>query len=158
MPQYHELRVRHLDEQLASFRAGLELPPPPKGWIHEIRVALGMTLKQFAGRLGAKAPQNAKSMEMSEADGRINLNSLRAAARALDCELVYALVPRPSLSESIHTRAQMIARERIGRVSRTMALESQGVGQNYDEAELKRLTEETAANPPRDFWDLPTLP
>jgi predicted DNA-binding mobile mystery protein A len=73
-------------------------------------------------------------LEKSEADDRITLRSLRAIAGALDCDLVYALVPRAnSLQESIESRALSEAKARVLRVEHSMALEDQAVGR-IDEA------------------------
>jgi predicted DNA-binding mobile mystery protein A len=55
-----------------------------------------MTGVQFARRLRIR-PQSAEAVEKSEANGTIQLQSLRRAAEALDCTLVYALVPKTSL-------------------------------------------------------------
>lgn len=66
---------------------------PSKGWIRAIREALGMSLRQMASRLGTSAP-GARKLEESEANGTISLKSLRRAAEALDCIIIYALVPK----------------------------------------------------------------
>ena len=40
-------------------------------------------------------------LELSEAEGAIQLKSLRRAAEALDCDLVYALVPAPQPARNL---------------------------------------------------------
>lgn len=55
-----------------------------------------MTGAQLGARIGIR-PQTVESIEKSEAAGTIQLNTLRRAAEALDCTLVYALVPNTSL-------------------------------------------------------------
>jgi predicted DNA-binding mobile mystery protein A len=81
-------------------------------------------------------------MEKGEAEDRITLKSLRAAANALDCDLVYALVPRAdSMQELIENRARSDAKKRVLQVEHSMALENQAVGR-IDEAieeETQRL-------------------
>lgn len=153
MPKYQKLRITHLDRQLTVFRKAVDLPPPPKGWLHEIRLALGMSLRQFAIRTGSVAHQNADAIEKSEAEGRISLNALRAAARALECDLVYAVVPRRSLDSVVRRRIEELARERVNRVAHTMTLESQSVSLEHVEAEVKLLAAEMMARPPRDLWE-----
>ena len=137
------------------FQRGLAVARPPKGWLHEIRLALGMSLQQFATRIGSPKPQNANAIEKSEADGRISLNALRAAARGLGCEFVYAVVPPDSLETMVRARVEELARERVARVSHTMSLESQSVGSTYAEAEVRQLVAEMMTHPPRDLWDSP---
>jgi predicted DNA-binding mobile mystery protein A len=90
-------KARHrLDERLSPLRPVDRYAVPPKGWVRAIRDALGMTGVQLAKRLGI-SPQSADAMERSEASGAIKLETLRRAAEALDCTLVYALVPNKSL-------------------------------------------------------------
>lgn len=70
------------------------------------------------------------------------LKSLKAAANALGCELVYALVPRThSLEHLVEERARSQAKKQVMGVEHSMALENQAVGR-LDEAvetETKRL-------------------
>src|SRR3984885_14996073 len=83
------------------------LPVPPKGWVRAIRDALGMSGVQLAKRLKV-SPQTVEAMEKSEAGGTIQLNTLKRAAEALDCTLVYALIPRTSLENTVNNRARQI--------------------------------------------------
>ena len=98
--------------------------PPPKGWVRAIREALGMTGVQFARRLRV-TPQSAEALEKSEANGTIQLKTLRRAAEALDCRLVYALVPNSSLEDNVAARAREWFRERL---ARPVSAPSAGVG------------------------------
>ncbi|MCP2802682.1 transcriptional regulator, partial [Salmonella enterica subsp. enterica serovar Typhimurium] len=43
----------------------------------------------------------------------------------LDCELVYALVPRQPLSQMVEAQAEKLAREEVLGVAHTMSLEDQ---------------------------------
>ena len=64
-------------------------------------------------------------MEKAEAEDRIPLKGLRAAANALDCDLVYALVPRANtIRELTEGRAREQAQKRVPRVEHSMALEN----------------------------------
>lgn len=95
--------------------------------------------------------QGIVSLERSESHGTIQLNTLRRAAEAMDCVLVYALVPRTSLTEMVDRRAREIALRALGRVSHSMALEDQQVDRDLE----KRIRTyiETALRD-RDLWDL----
>lgn len=68
-----------LDAGLAALRPLDRFAVPPKGWIRAIRDAIGMSGPQLADRLGMTA-QGLVSVECSEAQGRIQLNTLRRAA------------------------------------------------------------------------------
>ena len=86
-------------DQRTSQLTDVGLPAMPAGgWIRAVREALGMSAPQFAERLGV-ARQTAQEQEQNEIDGSIRLSTLRRAAEALDCQLVYAFVPKPSLDE-----------------------------------------------------------
>ena len=81
--------------------------------------------------------------EKAEADDRITLKSLRAFANALDCDLVYAFVPRAdTLQELVDARARAAAKANVLGVEHTMALENQASGnlEQAIEAEAERLT------------------
>jgi transcriptional regulator with XRE-family HTH domain len=58
---------------------------------------MGLTLAELAKRLKITPPA-VRSFEMAEAEDRITLGSLRRVAAAMDCELVYALVPHSGKS------------------------------------------------------------
>jgi predicted DNA-binding mobile mystery protein A len=98
-----------------------------------------MPRAELARRLGVSGQAVAK-LEASEADGTIRLESLRRAAEALDCTLVYAVVPNSSLEEIVDRRAHDVARRRMERVQQTMLLEDQRGG----EGDADRLIEELA--------------
>ena len=91
-PEFRNLRVTQLERSLTPFLPANDLPRPQRGWLRAIREATGVTVGEMARRLG-KVPSLALYLEKSEAEYRITLG-LRAAADALDCELVYALVPK----------------------------------------------------------------
>jgi len=142
-PEFRRLRIAQLERALAPFVAAKETPRPPKGWIRAIREASGVTVRDLATRL-QRAPSVAAHLEGSEAEYRITLASLRDAADALGCQLVYALVPRSgSIQELAEERARTKASENVRAVEHSMALEDQAVGgieRKIDE-ETNRLLE-----------------
>jgi len=124
LPQAALSRLR-LDERLRPFSdPALSRRAPKTGWIGAIRKALGMTREQLGRRLGVTAASVA-DVERSEKLDRIQLDTLRRAAAALDCELVYALVPRQPLSEIVEARRNALAEAAYRRTADSMALENQ---------------------------------
>lgn len=117
---------QRLDERLLALKPVDHYRSPPKGWLKAIRDALGMTGVQFARRLNV-SPQSVDALEKSEANGTIKIKTLRRAAEALDCTLVYALVPNTSLEAAVHERARALALRDLDRVAHTMKLEAQAV-------------------------------
>ena len=86
------------------------IPMPPKGWLRAVRDALGMNGRQFAARLGV-SPVRITRLESDEVAGALSLNTLRKAADALDCVLVYGLVPKTSLEDTVKGQAMRKAKE-----------------------------------------------
>lgn len=144
--EFRNLRLKQLDRNLEPYRAARKVPRPSKGWIRAIRQALGVSSGELARRLGTSR-QLPLQFEKAEAEDRITLKSLRTVANLLDCDLVYALVPRAaSMEELMENRARAEARERVLRVEHSMALEDQGAG-NLDEAveaETRRIAAKRA--------------
>lgn len=129
-----------LDTQLKPLRDMETLIRPGRGWIKAIREAIGMTTGQFARRLGVSQPRVA-ALEKAEADGVVTLKSLRQAAEALDCDFVYALVPRKPLEQVVKDRARDVAERQLARTDQTMRLENQAVSK----ARMARARDELAA-------------
>ena len=139
--EFKSLRLKQLDRALEPYRAARAVPRPSRGWIRTIRQALGLSSAELARRLGTSR-QLPLQLEKGEAEDRVTLKSLRAAANALDCDLVYALVPRAgSIQELIENRARAEAKNRVLGVEHSMALENQAVGRIDEavEAETRRL-------------------
>jgi predicted DNA-binding mobile mystery protein A len=89
-----------------------------------------------------KTPTLAAKLEKSETEYRITLASLRDAADALGCRLVYALLPkRGSIEQLAEEGARTKAAENVRAVEHSMALEDQAVGRIEDkiEEETKRI-------------------
>ena len=124
---------------------------PVRGWIKAIRAGFGMSSEQLAKRLGVKQP-SVVAMEQSEAKGTIELATLRRVAEALDCTLVYALVPNKPLETIVRDRARILLRRRRAPVEHSMLLEDQAVSVKDSEARLDEFVRET--NPSR-LWDEP---
>jgi predicted DNA-binding mobile mystery protein A len=100
---------------------------PPRGWIRAVREALGMSAAVLADRLGV-TPSAVIRLEQSEAADRVRLETLRRTADALDCDLVYLLVPRRPLSTVVRERASELAHNQVAAVEQTMRLEDQATG------------------------------
>ena len=145
-----QARVR-LDERFKAMGTIARQSPPVRGWIRAIREALGMTAEQLGKRLGVKQP-SVVALEQSEAKGTIELATLRRVAEALDCTLVYALVPNKPLEQSVRERARLFARRRFEPIGHSMALEDQKAPRKKDDAVVDEMLRETN---PRRFWDEP---
>jgi len=126
---------RHFDE----WQRLRGLARPPRGWIRAVREALGMSAAALAVRLGITAGAVTR-LEQSEAADRVQLDTLRRAADALGCDLVYLLVPRRPLNAVVRDRARELAHRQIAAVEQTMRLEDQETGTAQEMED--RLTEQ----------------
>jgi predicted DNA-binding mobile mystery protein A len=138
-----------LDERFRELGPAKRYIPPIRGWIKALREAFGMSTAQLAKRLGIRQP-SLVALEQSEAKGTIELATLRRVAEALDCTLVYALVPNKPLETTLRDRARAFARRRRAPVEHSMLLEDQKVTAKDAEARLDEIMRETN---PRLFWD-----
>lgn|SRR5215470_8692553 len=127
-PEFRRMRTKQLERSLMPFLAARNTLRPRRGWIRAVREVAGISVRDFAKRLN-RAPTVAAQLENSEAEYRITLASLRNAAEALGCELVYALVPKNgSVQQLVEERARNSAAENVRAVEHSMALEDQAVG------------------------------
>ncbi len=108
-----------------------------------------MTTGQLANRLGVRQP-SIIDLERSEEKGSIELATLRRAAEALNCSLVYALVPNQPLEMTIRGRARALLRRRLDPIEHTMLLEAQDTEGPVTERQVDDIILETS---PGRFWD-----
>jgi predicted DNA-binding mobile mystery protein A len=145
---------KHLDKVFSDVRVDAIRQRPPKGWIRAIRDSLGLTARQLASRMG-RTHSVLVRLETSEVADTISLGSLRAAAEAMDCTLVYAIIPNRSLSDMARTRAAAIADAQLGRMHHTMRLEDQALTRDDLAQERNRLIETILARGGSRLWEDP---
>jgi predicted DNA-binding mobile mystery protein A len=121
---------------------------PRRGWLRAIREALGMSARDLAGRMGV-TESTVVRLEVSEHAETAQLRSLSRAADALGCDLVYALVPRRPLEDTVQAQARAQAAKSLAPVQHTMLLEDQTPQQSA----LETLLADAAA----DWVDRPGL-
>ena len=148
-----KLQIEHLDKRMSAFPPLSGIASPPLGWIKAIRSALGISLLQIANRLSI-TKQSVKEMELREKEGTITLNSLRDAARAMDMELVYALVPKDgSLKGLIDRKALEMAKTIVQRASNSMKLEDQENSEQRIQKAIEERANELKNEMPKSLWD-----
>lgn len=141
-----------LDSRLHEMKeASKMLSRPRNGWIQAIRVALGMSATDLSRRLGV-GPSSILRLEASELQGGVKLETLARVADALDCDFVYAFIPKQSLQISVKQRALAVVRRRLAGTQQSMALEKQALKQEV----LERLMDSQAEDLMRTqklWWD-----
>ena len=152
MNEFKQLTRKQLDQKLSVVRNSNLREVPRRGWTKTIRAALGMSSESLGKRIGIT--QSAVSqLETSEEAESITLASLRRLARGLECELVYALVPRASLDEILRDQAHRRAESIVLSVSSSMELEDQGTSVEDQYSQIETLARSLVDKPGPGFWD-----
>lgn len=114
-----------LDDRLSPLRElRTRMAVPRGGWSKAIRSALGMTVEDLAVRLGVTRSVVSR-LESSEQKQTIQLDSLRRIAEAMNCDVVYALVPRQPLQDMVDQQRARAAKELDAKTRTHMRLEGQ---------------------------------
>ena len=113
-----------------------------------------MTTGQLAQRMGVKQPRIIE-LEKGEVHGAITLRSLERAAEALNCRVVYVLLPVRPLTETMHARTAAIAGQQLAAVEQTMELEDQAVHSKARHAEARAEIINALLRHPARLWDAP---
>lgn len=140
---------RRLDARIQRLRPLAREPRPHRGWIRAIRDALGMTTSELAARMGLSQPA-VSQIEKSEQHDSIRLSTLRRTADALDCNLVYMLVPRSSLDEAAMEQARRKAARLLQPVAHHSRLEDQALTDDEAAAQIDELASEIVNR--RGLW------
>lgn len=150
--QERVLARKNIDKRLIEIRNSQSLVRPPRGWIKAIREALGMSSKQLAKRMGVSQPR-ASEIEKNEVADSLTLDTLQRAANALECQLVYAFIPRKPLQDLVEERADKLARMRLQATSHSMALEDQSVNEADTQSQLSDLVKKLAESEGSVLWE-----
>lgn len=144
--QQYQAIVNRAASQVSALRT------PSEGWLRTVRKALGMSGAQLGRRMGVTRARIAR-VEQAELSGGVTLKSMQAAAEAMGCQFIYAIVPPLTIEDLVAAQAEKKARAVVGTASRHMALESQTLPEDKIAREVVRLAADIAHEMPSDFWD-----
>jgi transcriptional regulator with XRE-family HTH domain len=97
-----------LERQIRPYRRARHNARPPEGWLRAMRLATGIPVEQIA-RSMALSRRMVFQIERSEQKRDIRLKELERMARAIECDVVYGLVP---WQRSLEDRAmELVERE-----------------------------------------------
>ncbi|WP_127077263.1 mobile mystery protein A [Rhodomicrobium lacus] len=146
--------VREQYQAIVDRAAGqtIGLRVPPEGWLRTMRKALGMSGAQLGRRMGLTRARIAAA-EHAELSGAITLKSMQAAAEAMGCRFVYAVVPQTTVEEAVGAQARKKALAIVHAASGHMALESQTLPDDRIARQVTRLAEDLSRAMPPDFWE-----
>jgi len=150
--QFKDLLIEQLSKRLKGLDRKELRVPPTKGWIRSMREALSMSSGQLAKRVGVTQP-TLTEWEQREMDGTITMQSMSRVANAMQCDLVYALVPRKPINSILEERAQQIVADSLKQVSRSMRLEDQETSAARRARLAKQLVRRLLEETPKRLWD-----
>ncbi len=149
-----KLRRRQLESLYSQLKPLTSKSFPSSGWIRDIREALGLSSTQFAKLLGISR-QAFQKLEASEEKQTIELATLRRLAEAVNCRVVYAVIPNhpDGLEGVLLERALKAATKFVNKVSRTMALEDQSIAKKEREQQIRELANDLLGNLDKRLWE-----
>lgn len=112
-----------------------------------------MSGAQLAERMNVTRARVAQA-EQAELSGSATLKSMQAAAEAMGCEFVYAVVPKAQIEELILAQARKKSLALVKLASAHMALENQQLSNDRIAEEVDRIAKEIIQEMPADFWKL----
>jgi predicted DNA-binding mobile mystery protein A len=144
---------KQMDELIQSFVSGKQNAQTSAGWIQSARLALGMSLRQLAERVGVSVSALTNFEKREQADS-VSLATLKKVANAMDMELVYYFKSKDgSIKNAVEKQARKKAQEILNQSNQTMKLEDQETNSLSQERELERLTKDIVSKMPQNLWD-----
>lgn len=120
---------------------------PPQGWLKTIREFLGMTTTQLAKKINVTQPR-VINLEKNEKNTKIS--TMERIADTLNCDFVYAFVPRENIDDIIYNQAKKKALKILSKVNTNMSLENQLTDTNeLTEDIIKELLDDNISR----IWD-----
>lgn len=145
--------ARQYRENVNAARTKLSgLHTPSEGWLRTVRKALGMSGAQLARRMNITRGA-ISNVEKAELEGSVTLKTMQQLAAAMNCRLVYAIVPEDDMNALVERRAQERAKALIKEASIHMALEDQALSENRLKQETQRLAKELLEKRKSELWN-----
>lgn len=123
--------LEQIDRRLKKIQAVSSSMKIRPGWLAFMRTALCMPLHILASR-AKLTPPTVKKMEDREASGRITLASVNKLAAAMDCEFVYAIIPKTDVKHFLEIKSKEKAISLIKAADIHMTLEDQKVEESFE--------------------------
>ena len=143
-----ELALNQIEKRLKKLRRILSDAHVSPGWVYYMRHALNLTLEKLAKRANL-SKATIQQIEKREIHGRITVTTLKKIALAMDCEFIYAFVPKKELKTFLFEKAYKKAEYLIKNADVHMTLEDQQVTEDIEQR-IKRLANELMAR--GDIW------
>jgi len=105
-----------MERRVRPLRRARQTRRPSEGWLRAMRQAVGIPLREIAECMNL-TEKMVLQMERSEQKSSISLRRLEETARAMQCDLVYGLVPwqRSLEDRALELVERELWRKRFGR-------------------------------------------
>ena len=143
-----KLAMQQIERRLKSIRLVAKDTQVRTGWIGYMREALCMTQSILAKAAGLNQT-TVHQIEKREIAGKVTIQTMRKIAAAMDCEFVYAVIPKQDLTEFLKKKALAKAARIVREAEVHMTLEDQGVSVDIKER-IERVAEDLLAK--GDLW------
>ena len=130
MAKLDKLRINQASRRFKELRESYAQAQIKDGWIHYVRQALGISQQKLAERSGL-SKSTVSQAESREKKGQLTLETLRKLAAAMECDFVYAIVPKADPMDILKKQAASKAQSRLHRADTHMTLEDQRVNTQY---------------------------
>lgn len=148
---FKKLMRQQIQKDLNDYQGINNKTIPVDGWIRTIRKALDMSSSFLAYRFKCNA-SNIIKMEKREQQGTITLETLQQAAQALNCKLVYCLIPLEPIENLRKKQAELVADKIIDSTNHSMKLEDQGLTSQQLQQKKIDLVQELLDGNANDLW------
>ncbi|PCI38580.1 MAG: hypothetical protein COB50_02160 [Thiotrichales bacterium] len=150
--KFQNLLLKQMDGKLELWNGVSQQLSPAKGWVNLIRTCLGLSSYKLAKLMGVNQARVMK-IEKSEQSSAITLKTLERAAEAMNCCVVYGIVPKTTLKNILEKRAKQIAAKRMSHASYSMGLEAQSVDKEKNQEQFDELVQELLSGSAKKLWD-----
>ncbi len=148
MKKLNKLESKQIQQRLNKLRPLQRNSEIRGGWIRYIRHAMRMTLGNLA-KAAKISPATIQQIEKRETTGKVTIETMQKIARAMECDFVYALVPKEDLQKLLTKKAHLKAAKIIKEADLHMTLEDQKVTESV-KARIERVAEELLIK--GDLW------
>ncbi len=149
-------KLSHQQRQILDLKVQNLIPVGAlkNNWIKSVRNSLGISIRQLAQLLKI-SPSSLGQLESGELKKSISLKSLSRVAEAMNCELVYMIIPKApftSYDEILEQKALDLAQKISKGVTHSMALEQQKVSTEISHQQIKNLAQDLKRNLDVRLW------
>jgi predicted DNA-binding mobile mystery protein A len=143
-----KLALQQIERRLRNLRLVAKDAQVHPGWISYMREAMCMTQSILARAAGLNQT-TVYQIEKRESAGKVTIQTMRKIAAAMDCEFVYAIIPKEDLDEFLKKKARAKAARLVREADVHMALEDQRVTEDIEER-IERVAEDLLVK--GDIW------